>query len=310
MLLIGNYGSFQPLLAHILSSSKMKIVLLVMALFASAVVAADGVNLAEMLYAPQLLQPNKKPIGPVYLDRTHPLAGGLRYALLLNEGASEPLNHADNRRMTGTASWGTGPYGVELSNTQYNDYEPALNSATGGEHSVFIFGKPGALNSDQGIFNYSPDQRPLFWLDRVASTLRVAAYSGGTPAYGSTTVTTLRYLTAGASIVWNGSSFIADAYLDGVQEYSGQNIGSNSANGLSLLENESADKVWTGEVVVFYYWYGRKLSEAEHQSLHRDPFQLFKVTGMHGLAFKAPEAAASGSVPPFIFQQHIHGLTR
>lgn len=259
---------------------------------------ADTKTLAKLMFEPNLLSKKVKPVGKVRIDWTNPLTKGLSYALVLQEGGGYPRNLVTGAAIETTTAWQVGRYGIEIDDTQYS---PDSGYSSQQNHSVFVWGTPGAFNSDQGIFD-TGNQASLVWLDTwdpgPGSALRIAVYAGGTPAYGTTATGpgTLVPVTAGASLQWTGSQFNADGYLNGVQEFAGQNVGTATGTGLHFLDNGSSSKSWSGQVYVYFAWSGRVLASAEHANLHDDPFQFLIPDVPAGMAYMVPSAAADGKL--------------
>ena len=256
-----------------------------------------------LLVEPNLWTPGKKPTGPVEIDWDHPLTRGLRTAVISQNGLAIDLANGLLAQNTGN---------IALDHSQYGEFLSCTTSSTT-SYATFIDGGNGFDTASAAepisivtkVINYEilqagryftsqrgPDYIGTWRLTNITvaagclftiyNDSQVTAYSasirgkdGGYSDWGSNTWWTFGMSTSGL----NGDSI--DFYHDGFPSDSGTLNGDATmdatASDLSFV-GQSRDTNLTAEcgVEFLYLWQGKKLSDAEQQSIALDPYQILK----------------------------------
>ncbi|MBL4763503.1 MAG: hypothetical protein JKY93_12505 [Gammaproteobacteria bacterium] len=240
----------------------------------------------HILASPQFYYPNRKPIGPVEIDWSHPLARGLKFCWMPLNGNEFDLV-ADVRPDNDTLSISVEPYkGVYASvfegnaiveNGRYLLEAPVPNQG----QTVLAIANFSADAVDTAIFTISSitaaGWRTLLWRDEFASGDRLAyAINDGSTAiaYGATTLTTDRWYPLVGRTSSDGA--VSDVFVDGKLDGTVDS---------SAITPSQADSVFIGNRAGQYSQgmqgglalsliYDRALSDAEVLTLSRNPYQI------------------------------------
>ena len=243
-------------------------------------VAVDEVMLRE----PGLLEPGRKPIGPVKIDWSHPSTRGVKYFIFWPNGDTAlPIPLFDSVGLTpfpsgdptlrvkrdGMAVTGAG-------NVEAGSIDASLSFASAGMYPDFSFMIKTGVNTaiDYGLMGAAVSGLSIWW-DTNGGQMRLGIF-GGSQLWGSQVsipADGLDYTITGRYSVNN----TADIYIDGKPDLSG-NPGSNdfSAQTIRASGINAADGLTRfGRNWIYHLCaWDRLLSEAELHSLGVDPYQF------------------------------------
>jgi len=261
------------------------------------------------------------------IDYSNHLSKGL-FAVVVPIGNSLNGNYnlVDGKKLTVEGS-GITPeknrFGANFKFDGNNANRIKLNSgAVGTDLTVIGQQSYDAANRDHALFDVN-DQQFVLWADFFSSSLRPAAFAGGSPKYGATDSLAFDSISRtgvttniwGAQINWTGSALNAQIWNKGVKDGSVSSIGSSPAfsvsENIAIGNNYSANKPLLGATNFVFVW-SRTLSDAEMQSALADPYQILKpathvinnpvstasenITGTIAVSFDDTTSTASGTV--------------
>ena len=249
----------------------------------------------DRMEMPELLHPNRKPVGNVKIDWGH--NSGIQKGLkrfLLTEQTNHLLNLVDNSRILG--DWGNdSTEHIEATDegicyvTQAGvpvTFRLALDTTevfdAGFEYTVVIRVRAHDLGIDHCLFDKQSSiagtgHDLIFWLDTIAGNLRLALHSnGGTPIYSDVLDNPLGWNTLG--FTYNDSNGTVKSYINGRQSSSGvltDKPDTGGTFGTCVFSNYSAvgGKLANMDMGYHHSW-DRVLSDIEMLSFSDNPYQL------------------------------------
>jgi hypothetical protein len=238
---------------------------------------------------PELLEPGRKPVGPVVIDRNHYLSRGIVGCYIFNDGAHTTDLAGNN-------------HGVDVGDVirgvkKNGKYVYTLNQ--NGDDRIDL----GSITSDNPLSGQATQEMSVYalfeWSTEVAfpriidkSTSGNAA--GGWAFYPDTGNQRMRFHVSGASVSYGnlGSMSVgqtyglgvsaksndSDFYKDGASIVAGGNnsftIPTTTARcAISQWNHATTNRHYSAPIYCVFGW-DRKLSAAEHKSLHQDPYQM------------------------------------
>ena len=232
---------------------------------------------------PELLEPGRKPVGPVEVDRSHPLARGLTEVVLFH-GLRDTLT---NERYQLLASGAI----------------DAQNFIGDGGDSVFYMGTnpshTGQISIAAGVITTATDLQHIVSADSQSNSrrdyqfrlsnqkLQFIPFVGGSTgvADGATTVPQNKHFIAGCTFDKNAATNNARVFLDGSldgqttkagaldADLSGVSIGNRVTNVNYTTENIDGFGL-SGLITFVFIWGDRALTAAEHLEIARNPYQF------------------------------------
>jgi hypothetical protein len=208
-----------------------------------------------------------KPNYPVEIDTENPLAKGLVSCVI----SSHDLAQSDIVVDSGVS--------ISAGVFDYDDSETArillTTPTTLPEFTIFTLVKYRNSTQDHGMFGADTTDFQL-WADTNSSELRLALYNGTIAYSGDGTLPANEWVSISAYM--NDATDKGDGFVNGIKEIDNANIGTTGFSSYTDWEygrTNTNSKTSDAEYAVFYLW-DRKLSNAEHKSLHKDPYQFLK----------------------------------
>lgn len=221
----------------------------------------------------------QKPPAGAFIDWSHPLAAGLGYALVLNEGAGVPYDLVSGAPATlgGDAAWGDGGVTMTAGAISLGDYAGWDGSSQWTMVVHAIVRSASAFARIIGTWDAATSRLLTLNAD---NTLTVAIHDGSTPNVGTSADTIAASATprlfAATQIGSNPALNSLIIHLDGRQI-------SNTVSGVTPANRSDALIVGAGgaggspyplagTVLAVYIWPTRGLHDAEHAALQVDPY--------------------------------------
>jgi len=220
---------------------------------------------------PELFEPGRKPVGPVEIDWSHPLARGLKAAYLFQRSETDaPLVYEQRPDKNGTTVGFDPAIGAKFTSAGYLILEP----------SGLYFDMPDFTVVSAGVF-----PTPLYvsavysrWAASADSHLTVTTgrnlrfFSGSTrdstDAFLADTYTQLAWRRDGANCLFN---------IDGVDDSGGAqtiNANANASAQTTIGCNASNFGQQFAGNIYYLYVYSRALSERDLNDLYLSPYQF------------------------------------
>lgn len=262
---------------------------------------------------PDFVQKGKKPVGPVEIDWSNPIARGLKHCLIFN-GTTNTFDLADNavyasEMSVGVASGVQGLLGDSTEKTLTLRHGTVtssdvsivsrivLNGTPSGDEEVLVGKLDSGTSEREWLFRITT-ARELQWLEWDTS--------GANQTYTTTaTIPTATQTTLGVSYP-RDTSADTKLYIDGVNKSAGKSSTnkqtSPKAAPIRIGTCDTIDDCIDG-VYVLTLIFDRVLTDTEHATLSRDPYQILKpsVDLMGFWSAGAPPAA--NDIP--VFLQHF-----
>ncbi len=240
---------------------------------------------AKAWLEPNLAIPKKKPTGPVEIDWSHPLAKGLKFFTIFNNGAFVDLVNKDTATITvnnGEIKYenGHGSFAVGAINNSLVSYD--------GRDIVATNGLTFATNvrpAEVGTFKYwcnleSPSDATevIFWQN--GATLRLSwGVAAGTSIYKGTTIVAEEWQSVAASMDSTGDPTKSKLYYQGKLVASpttgGTAITPDDMDQVNIGNRSTGARGWDGHMEYMAVW-ETQLSDTDYQSFERNPYQFLK----------------------------------
>lgn len=275
----------------------------------------------------------QQPSGPTQIDRSHPMARGLVFAIVGNMPNAEEMVSGNLSQPLGTSSTETFPTGVGLyspsnvGNGWYANYDRNVFRTIGTEFTIACEFVAESLG-DVSVLVGAPWANGSYAAPKVSFCLRrVQTTSTMMIEIGTTSATNINATFSNAMIsngeratyvaVRNGAT--ASLMRDNVPMTqagsgltSGANVGYDTASHVCLMNrNASSMGNGTGGGILWTYIWNRALSDREQQDIYYKPYDIilpvdrtryYLVSAPNGYAgtltaaSKVPTATASGSI--------------
>lgn len=260
---------------------------------------------------------NKKPIDPVVLDRTHPLANKLRHAFIFQRVGRTPPNAVATSYITfdhqtemafGTRNVYHIPYqgrmaglfngagtGIPITNVGLNDMHPLDDKLT---VLTRVFYNDHAR--DHSLFDYN-DQGLVIWADFVGTDLGTRIYPGSGGSTGTSgALNTPPWVSWGAVVESDGAGKSdCYSYVNGKFETSALAQGNDGFVGGTRYRfgvNYSGGSKASNAYYEYIYFWDKSLSAEEIREIYERPYQIFKPA--IPITYFIPEAVGGPAVIP------------
>lgn len=250
-----------------------------------------------------------KPSLGASLDWGHPLANGLRMAVLFNEGGGYTITDiAQNNPALVTSTglaWATGPKGMGLNSAGSGGRVESANLTHVNATDLSVFSIQTATNSGFQCMIDSDDAVTRVFQYRLNSGTQefIRFNTGGSAFVATGSAVSAAQLAGGFSMAATSQGSAMKLYLEGVQAGAGATITGTPkplTQFVQLFKGRSSSPFpMIGSIYVAYVW-DRALSPSEVQQLHADPYAMVAPQG-HRRIFSRFQAAGAGVQQPQFF---------
>lgn len=254
--------------------------------------------MAAIVRLPQVW--TRQPPGPLPLDLSNPLTRGIMFVSQGGSSGYDAVSKAFPATVgTSVTQGGIGPRGKAetFSSTGYRSYANTDSLIFGGGYTVLSVARTTNLSAQSGLvskWDSTGNNVPMTFFVRASGELALWRNVGG-GNNGTQGTTTTPGGTTGLSVISTNRDFVASVdaggtvldtasiYLDGALRFSGFTFGPSGSN-VPLSEptgstfgvgaSNGGGGTWQGLIYLTVCW-NRRLSAAEHLSLHANPWQIF-----------------------------------
>ena len=252
----------------------------------------------------------KSPFGSVQINWGHPLAQGLGFALVFNEGAGAPYNlvSSHSTTLTGTGlKWNVRSLGLSqthpTSGSGHYDTVTWFGTRTN-RYSLFLLGQPDAVGTIQSMLDDDNNTTRIFQFRTSAGNVGQFIFFDTVPN---------AYTAGGTSAIAVGTNFSLAATLDaskvGTLYFNGKSEGTAAgANTIAtptttvrVFERKvgATPQITTGGLYVANGWPARTLTASDILWLHAEPYAFLQsIPAVTYVFLRTPDAAGPAAVTP------------